>query len=785
MTDEKIKNNGSSAAFVRRRKRKRIARVKTVRQIFAALRAFLSGALFAGTELPFGTFPLALALSCSAEKYVICTLLGVFFRLAVSYSRAELYLPAVLCTGAAFARAFFYISENKKAPYEKKELCERLALRDGVMRRAAVCLLLSFAWAVVRAVSGGTFYDVFAGVFFVLCALVFTLLFSFARNVRFKNTGAGAAGNAALVFCAVLCLSGLSVLSLDLGIIAAFCVTLAAGLSGDGARACVAGLLAGIAAGGEYAVVFAFAGLAVGVFCDLSAFISVGVPLLGTVLAILYKGGVGAFLSLLPELLLSATIVLALKRLDMLPRFASGGQNSELCLSRMIAHKKDEENEKNAKQRAAMLSSLSSMIKNMSQVFRAPDRQSISDMCREIFAKHCADCPRAPECRKAKEREEDIVDSIAARIMKNGKKEKGSDVLRFGCLKKDEIVREINERTAEMVRESAKQDKTGIFAFDYNTAAKIIADTVAKGETAYAVDKAATEKLFAAFENSGIVCENLVVCGDRKKYIIATGRDVLRSGVSAQEISTLCSAVCSGPFTLPTYSLDGSDAAMTLERTRAFCVEYAGRQSAKKGERVCGDAFGTTESREDFFYGFICDGMGSGELAGATAGLCKTFLSRMLSYGNKKSTTLEMLNMFISNKNTECFSTVDLLEIDLLLGKACFVKSGAAASYIVRRGDVFKIASGTVPLGILPRVNAEITEFDLADGDVIVMCSDGACTDTEMGEEECEMRLAELLEHEWRLDAGKMAEKILSEVCFRTKRADDVSVCVYRVKKVK
>jgi stage II sporulation protein E len=185
------------------------------------------------------------------------------------------------------------------------------------------------------------------------------------------------------------------------------------------------------------------------------------------------------------------------------------------------------------------------------------------------------------------------------------------------------------------------------------------------------------------------------------------------------------------------------------------------------------------------FYGFICDGMGSGEAAGATAGLCKTFLSSMLSYGNKKSTTLEMLNMFISNKNTECFSTVDLLEIDLLCGKACFVKSGAAASYIVRRGDVFKIASGTVPIGILQEVNAQITEFDLCEGDVIVMCSDGAITDTELGEEECEMRLAEFLEYEWRLEVNEMAEKILAEVSFRTKRADDVSICVYRIKKAK
>ena len=787
MTDEKIKNKSSSAATIRRRKRKRLAGAKIVRGIFSALRAFAIGALFSGAEFPFETFPLALALSCSVEKYVICTVAGVFFRLAVSYAHAKLYLPTLLCVSALCTRAFFYISEKEKAKIvsDKRDFAEKLSIMDGIPRRACICLLLGSAWAVVRAISGSTFYDVFAGVFFVLCAMVFTLFFSFTHDIRFKNTSLGTAGTAAVVFCTVFSLSGMSVLWLDLGVIAALLITLAAGFSGDGARACVVGLLVGLATGGEYAVIFAFTGLFVGVFCDLSVFIAAGLPLLGAMLALLYVGGSGMLLALLPEMLVVYAIIIAARKLDVLPRIAFTSEKSELCLSRMIAHKKDEENEKNAKQHAAMFSSLSSMIKNMSQVFRAPDRQSISDMCRDIFAKHCADCARAPECKKAKEREEDIVDVIAARIMKSGKNEKNADVLRFGCLKKDDIVREINERTADMVRESAKQDKTGIFAFDYNTAAKIIADTVAKGETAYAVDREMSQKLFAAFENSGIVCENLVVCGDRKKYIIATGRDILRSSASAQEISKLCSAVCGGPFTLPTYSLDGADAAMTLERTKAFEVEYAGRQSAKKGERVCGDSFGVTESREDMFYGFICDGMGSGELAGATAGLCKTFLSSMLSYGNKKSTTLEMLNMFISNKNTECFSTVDLLEIDLLCGRACFVKSGAAASYIVRRGDVFKIASGTVPIGILPEVNAQMTEFDLCEGDVIVMCSDGAITDAELGEEECEMRLAEFLEYEWRLEVNEMAEKILAEVSFRTKRADDVSICVYRIKKAK
>jgi stage II sporulation protein E len=306
---------------------------------------------------------------------------------------------------------------------------------------------------------------------------------------------------------------------------------------------------------------------------------------------------------------------------------------------------------------------------------------------------------------------------------------------------------------------------------------------VAKSDTVYAVDEELTQKLTRAFSALGMNAENLVVCGERKKYIIATGRELLRCGASAREIRALCEAVCGGKFTAPEYSMGDSGAAMTLENTRLFEVEYAGKQYAKRGERFCGDAIGITESREDFFYGFICDGMGSGREADVTARIGKTFLEKMLACGNKKSTTLDMLNTFISNKNTECFSTVDLLEIDLLHGKASFTKSGAVASYIVRKGTVYKISSDTMPLGIVPEVSAEVTEFSVCDGDLIVMCTDGVCTDPESEDGEGAIQLVDFLEREYSRDVGKIAESILSDAARACGRGDDMTVGVFRVKK--
>lgn len=782
MTDEKI----NKKAFARGKKHKRKARIFFIRQMMLSLISVLESFLFSGTVFPFSTYPLGVALICSAEKHLIEYMIGLFLRIAFSRSREKLYLPAVLCVSAAAFRYVMLVTQNKHEGglLPRDDIFEKLSFQDDIKVRVFASLCASFISAAVGVFGGKTVYDVFAGSFGIITTVLFTFLFAFAQRPRLKSTAVYAAGKAAIVFCVVFSFSGVSVLTISLGTVAAYAIMLTMAFSGDGAKGCVSGLLAGLAAGADNAVLFAFSGLAAGVFYEVSPLVALLISLGVTVCGGLYSSGTVGLFAILPEVLIAAILVMTAKKLDVLPNISFGGEDigGKLRISTLLAKKREEEKENRAEQHADMLSSLSKTIKNMSAVFRSPDRGRISDVCRAAFLKHCENCPSKGECQRTEESEDDLVDSIAFRIMKKGKTVSGTGILRFGCVKKEAIVADINAGISKLLRESALHDKTRIFAFDYGAAAKIIADTVAKSDKAYEVDKTLTEKLCRAFEFAGIYAENTVVCGGRKKYIIATGRDILRSDTGAQDVRDLCVSVCGGSFTMPEYSIEGEDASMTLESTRIFEVEHAERQSAKRGERVCGDAVGCTESRDDLFYGFICDGMGSGSEADITAGICKTFLEQMLSCGNRKSTTLEMLNMFISNKNTECFSTIDLLEIDLLRGVASFTKSGAAASYIVRKGSVYKIASGTVPLGILSEVSAEVTEFSLRDGDVIVMCSDGVVGDGATEADKRDLHLLEFLEHEWRMDVCDMAENILSDAAYINKRSDDMSVCVYRIR---
>jgi stage II sporulation protein E len=170
--------------------------------------------------------------------------------------------------------------------------------------------------------------------------------------------------------------------------------------------------------------------------------------------------------------------------------------------------------------------------------------------------------------------------------------------------------------------------------------------------------------------------------------------------------------------------------------------------------------------------------MGSGKDAAMTSRLCVTFLSKLLSAGCPMSVVLELLNGFLRSRGGECFASIDLAELDLLSGKGCFVKSGAAPSYILRDNNLFKLQSKTLPIGILKDTDAEVINFELKENDIIVMFSDGVASCLEDS-----VWLTGLLCFELENDLDKMAKKILEYAKKEVAKADDMTVALMRVTK--
>jgi len=91
---------------------------------------------------------------------------------------------------------------------------------------------------------------------------------------------------------------------------------------------------------------------------------------------------------------------------------------------------------------------------------------------------------------------------------------------------------------------------------------------------------------------------------------------------------------------------------------------------------------------------------------------------------------------------------VDIAEIDLFSGEARFIKSGAAPSFVLRDGGIFRLQSKTVPIGIMRALDAEMIKFDVQEGDRVVMVSDGVSRSYD--------------ESPWLLDMMSTDEEVLS-----------------------
>ena len=762
-------------------------RVTGIRRATMALGTFVIGFLFGGTAFPLGAFPLGAALVAALPRYSISAVLGIVLRCVYAYATGgDLVLYGILAASLCLCRILLGV-----ALCGPQRLRRMGRLPDTVSARVLLCALFTIGFSLAGMVHTGFAYietsDIVLLVVNTVCSSAFAFLFCFFFEAEYRMAPAFEAGLGAATFCLALSLASVAIGSFSIGLVVAYMMTLYVGWLGQPTRSAAVGLLCGLACGGIYAPVFAIAGLVAGIFFDVNGILAALGSIAVMICGALYFEGPAAIPEFLPEIITASVLITVPALLHLLPSFSMRTATAGAECGEIAARRRDAERAKRMNSIAQSMSALSSILHGMSEKSRRPEAGRLTERCREIWRRHCMDCTNACTCRGLEELASDSrTEKLASRLMSAGKidREHLYEITRVRCPMLDVIAAEISACTARMMEEAIREDKTKIFALDYEAMAQMFADAAAEGDGGLPVDRILSDRLRRQFLRAGVRAENLLVCGDRKKFVIATGPEISHTELAPAEIRELCESVCGARFRMPEFMLESGKSAVTLESAPRYTVEYAGKQVSKVGENVCGDSVSVVNSYDDYFYCFICDGMGSGEDAAMTSRMCRVFLEKMLACGNKKSTTLEMLNSLLNSRSTECFATVDLLEIDLVLGVASFIKSGAVPSYIVRGRNLYKIASGTFPIGILSQVSAEMTEFELCDGDVILLCSDGVASDIEMCETGNPAWFAEFIGKEWVDDLGLMAEKIVMAASGAAVRADDMTVELVRVRRL-
>ena len=267
---------------------------------------------------------------------------------------------------------------------------------------------------------------------------------------------------------------------------------------------------------------------------------------------------------------------------------------------------------------------------------------------------------------------------------------------------------------------------------EYRALSSLLSRAMKSEVNEYSTDRELSSRLCQPLTDLKLDIYGVLVFGVRKKTIYIKSRD--RESLTQNARLIIDSIAPLLPFALNLESYEvrregergGALLAYEREKNSASVVR---RRVTARDESVCGDSVAVFKNKDDRFFAFLSDGMGSGRSACAVSEVSVGFLGNMLSTGSLCDELIDMLNGFLCSrlqKNTaECTATLDLFELDLMNGSASIYKCGAAPSYVYRRGRLFKLRSESMPIGILGEVDLKKFELQLSRGDIVVMVSDG------------------------------------------------------------
>ena len=487
--------------------------------------------------------------------------------------------------------------------------------------------------------------------------------------------------------------------------------------------------------------------------------------------------GVATLIAQLPAILLAMPLYFAVERLwSLLPSQKSIAADREVdAFNQAVAVSLSATSRAEA-QRARMqalseaFGSLSKRFYDLSSRLKRPRMLDLRHICDESFTKQCAHCKDRDVCWGAEyERTLEAQTRLVSQLHTAGKATAESlpDSLRDFCPYMEAIVADVNGRCARMTEALLKSERTDVFAADYAAFASLLSTALEedlRAEEDFACNREAADAIYDYLSAEGVGVQGVVVGGKRgsgRQRVIVRGTGFEAVADRLPTIRTRIGEIVGCPMTAPAFD-EGEDgdpsAVMTLSSEAKLTVTYAG--STLPADRppadaavsvlthdhpagtvpppaVCGDHIAVFGNGDAYFYALISDGMGSGEEASLTSDVCAMFLEKMLSAGNRVEVSLKMLDGYVRSKNTgtgeECSATVDLMELDLMDGRAVFAKNGAAPTYVVREGTVYKLHSPTLPIGILKDTPGRLLRFRTHPGDVVVMVSDGIT----LGNDEC------------------------------------------------
>lgn len=215
-----------------------------------------------------------------------------------------------------------------------------------------------------------------------------------------------------------------------------------------------------------------------------------------------------------------------------------------------------------------------------------------------------------------------------------------------------------------------------------------------------------------------------------------------------------------------------------FEQAPPLELEIGAATRSRSGEEVAGDSYISRMLDGGRHVLALSDGMGSGVNALQESHAALHLMVESLRAGYTRAQAIDVVNalMFMCT-GRDMYATMDLCVCDLHSGEAAFEKLGACASYVVRNGEIRSIGADTLPVGVLPDVEAQSLRMTLQEGDVVIMLTDGVVDNYPGGEEALREAIVRCA---W-LHPQAVGERLIAGALEGGEAKDDMAVLCARV----
>lgn len=752
-----------------------IIKSRDISKIRAAVRptaTFIISLLLSMVRAPMGIYPFSYGVVAAASGAVdtAAAALGALVG-AFTMGSGSLWQALIIASMVIFRLAVCFIKGDLR---NKSSAFRRIFRERGYIRVVFAAGGAAAAGCIMMFRSESIYYGLFSALLGIGEASILAAAFIFFAD-RNADISKRYCGLAALVLglCAAADLFGLP---FSLGAVTAFFAAVYFSYTGGAALGALAGFAGGIAVGGEYAAAFGAAGLISYFMWDYSRVGAVIISAVSASVFALFGSGLDALSEVIPEIAFACAIAAPILSLNTFPRripyFLGFFDDDSQTLS-------GEPESTRFLQIGKALESLSEMLRTVSKKLRLPSKEEAERICTSARARFCSGCVHKAECAKQDGQAVDsMFSNMAYRLTSNGKVSGRivPESVARRCFNIDPIIENINSASKRASGLSGEARKSEIFASDYSAISNLMKDISScdGSERDPDSEKLLSEELSAL----GFEFSSLSVWGMRARRVYMRGVDLSRAGVGEGDIKKRAEEILSSKLSSPEFSIDGKYISASMHSVPAIGI-VSGRYSIRSGrDNTSGDSVCSFKNDDGYSYTVVSDGMGSGKEAAVTSSISAAFLEKLLSASCPMKSALELLNCFLRGAGGECFTTVDLMETDLYTKTARFVKSGAAPSFVLRGGKIYRIHSKTVPVGIMRALDAEAVSFELNVGDTVIMMTDGVT-----GSYDESPWLYDLLSDSTVANnSPESAAKLIAEAAAQnTGRDDDITVCVMKI----